>query len=136
MRDVSAELRTGPRLVLAAYHQLADEGLVELRARSGIFVRAEQPRMMFARPGRDVVDGQLISDLIQTRLLVEPYLVPGLRTEDFAPVAVPEGQLFVMGDNRKPNMSRDSRSFGPIETSSIVGRVIVRVWPVGNASWL
>lgn len=39
VRDVSAEFRTGPRLVLAAYRRLADEGLVEMRARSGVFVR-------------------------------------------------------------------------------------------------
>jgi signal peptidase I len=73
---------------------------------------------------------------VNDQLLVEPYLPPGLRTEDFAPVTVPEGRLFVMGDNRNPNMSRDSRSFGPIETSSVVGRVIVKVWPLGSASWL
>ena len=73
---------------------------------------------------------------VDDRLLVEPYLPAGLRTEDFAPVVVPEGRLFVMGDNRNPGMSFDSRRFGPIETSSVVGRVIVKVWPVGSASWL
>lgn len=37
-RDVGARLRADPRVVLAAYRELAAEGLVELRARSGIYV--------------------------------------------------------------------------------------------------
>ena len=41
---------------------------------------------------------------------------------------IPPGDYWVMGDNRGD--SKDSRSFGPIRGSSVVGRVVVRVWPV------
>jgi signal peptidase I len=34
----------------------------------------------------------------------------------------------VMGDNRGD--SKDSRSFGPIKSSLVVGRVVLRVWPI------
>jgi signal peptidase I len=71
---------------------------------------------------------------INDRLLVEPYLPDELRTEDFGPIAVPQGRLFVMGDNR--GSSFDSRRFGAIDESSVVGRVVVKVWPLGSASWL
>jgi DNA-binding transcriptional regulator YhcF (GntR family) len=43
IRAVSAELRAGSRLVLAAYRQLASEGLVRLEARSGVFVQSDPP---------------------------------------------------------------------------------------------
>jgi signal peptidase I len=78
-----------------------------------------------AKSGRVYVDG---------RLLFEPYLPPGTITSDFAPTVVPAGYLWVMGDNR--GNSSDSRVFGPIKRSTVVGRTILRVWPPGSASFL
>jgi GntR family transcriptional regulator len=43
IRDLGAQLRTDPRVVMAAYRQLAAEGLVRLRPRSGVFVQAPPP---------------------------------------------------------------------------------------------
>jgi signal peptidase I len=66
-------------------------------------------------------------------LLDEPFLPNQAVT--FAPggekpTQLGENQYFVMGDNR-PN-SYDSRRFGPIDQSAIVGRVIFRGWPFGR----
>ncbi len=47
-----------------------------------------------------------------------------------APCVVPSGQVWVMGDNRGD--SKDSRYFGPIDKSSIVGRAFITVWPLGR----
>jgi signal peptidase I len=71
---------------------------------------------------------------VDGRLLFEPYLPSGTITSDFAPTVVPAGYLWVMGDNR--GNSTDSRVFGPIKRSTVVGRTILRVWPPGSASFL
>ena len=42
-REMATELRADPRMVSAAYAALSAEGLVELRARSGVYVRADAP---------------------------------------------------------------------------------------------
>jgi signal peptidase I len=42
-----------------------------------------------------------------------------------------QDQLFVCGDNR-PN-SEDSRFFGPINTSQVVAKLVLRILPIGNA---
>src|SRR5437667_12713383 len=44
LRDVGAEMHTDPRVVMAAYRQLSEEGLVQLRPRSGVFVQAPPAR--------------------------------------------------------------------------------------------
>ncbi|MBI3745635.1 MAG: signal peptidase I [Chloroflexi bacterium] len=66
----------------------------------------------------------------------EPYIFTaedGTRQQSFpAPGGatkwvVPAGQLFVMGDHREN--SADSRNFGPIDVSNVVGRAWLRYWP-------
>src|SRR5690606_37802111 len=42
---------------------------------------------------------------------------------------VPEGPYFVMGDNRSPTGSEDSRYFGPIDSVAIAGRATAVIWP-------
>ncbi len=50
------------------------------------------------------------------------------------PYKVPQGYYFVMGDNRAD--SYDSRYWGPLPASYIVGRAFVRVWPPSRAGFI
>jgi signal peptidase I len=77
------------------------------------------------RDGDVYIDGQLLE---------EPYLVDGSETTNLDPQTVPEGHVFVMGDNRGDSM--DSRVFQAIDEDLIVGRAFVRVWPLSNLSLL
>ena len=76
---------------------------------------------------------------IDGQLLIEPYLDPTVVTPgncggDFGPLIVPDGTVFVMGDNRAG--SQDSRALGPILLDDIVGRAFVVFWPRSHWQWL
>lgn len=66
---------------------------------------------------------------------LEEYYIKGTTSENTLeyPLIVPEGKLFVMGDNREN--SNDSRMFGFVDFRSIEGKVTYRIWPldkIGN----
>lgn len=48
-------------------------------------------------------------------------------------IVVPDNQVFVMGDNRAPGGSYDSRAFGPVESKNIQGRLFARIFPFTKA---
>jgi len=84
-------------------------------------------------PGETVgeKDGKI---LINGKAIEEKYLPAGtvsdcaaFKNDCFPSGPLPANRYWVMGDNRAG--SRDSRYFGPITKSEIVGRVFVRVWP-------
>lgn len=64
-------------------------------------------------------------------VLEEPYItVPTAQESMTGPVTVPENMVFVMGDNRADNCSLDSRTFGCIPQSALIGKAVFRVTPL------
>lgn len=64
-------------------------------------------------------------------LLREPYLKPGDRDRrTHPPVRIPAGSYFVLGDDRHELC--DSRAWGTVPRSAIIGRVIATYWPLSR----
>lgn len=83
--------------------------------------------------GGDTVDIDFAAGVVYVngQALDEPYTAAPTylkESQDF-PITVPEGCLFVMGDNR--NSSKDSRSteIGCVDVRDVLGRALVRVLP-------
>jgi signal peptidase I len=84
-------------------------------------------------PG-DVVEGRGGHLIRNGKRVDEPYLRPGTFTSDFRKVRIKPDHYWVMGDNRED--SADSRTFGQIDRSVLVGRAVLTVWPVPHAGGL
>lgn len=73
--------------------------------------------------------------LINGKPLAEPWLPKGtLLTNAIPKTTIPPGYYFMMGDNRGD--SYDSRDWGPIPRSLIVGRVFLIVWRGGHPAFI
>ena len=94
---------------------------------AGIFAAISGVRFVRKCDTVEVRSGQV---LVNGKALDEPYLQQPTNS-DFAARSVESGRYFVMGDNR--NNSSDSRAFGSIIASSIVGRAWIVYWP--PADW-
>ncbi|HEL1586958.1 TPA: signal peptidase I [Streptococcus suis] len=71
---------------------------------------------------------------VNDQLLDEPYI----KVKDFGetnidlPYQVPDGRLFVMGDNRKSSIDSRNTTIGTIAEEQIVGKLVFKVWPMSD----
>ena len=63
-------------------------------------------------------------------MLEEDYLLPAMKTLGDLEVNLAEDEYFLMGDNRIASL--DSRSFGPVKRQYIVGKTLLRGWPINR----
>ena len=109
--------------------------------------RSEFIKRIIGLPGDTVTIADGTVSVNGEALVEDSYVKPGSTTEpasreiqgcDNEPsvsrCVVPEGHLFVMGDNR--NSSQDSRVFGPIPVDDVVGKAFVIICPPGRWSGL
>jgi signal peptidase I len=95
---------------------------------------ADKPyiKRVIGLPGETITiaDGFVYVDGVK---LNEPY-IDGAITEcnrsKCDPVKVPEGSVFVLGDNRRS--SSDSRIFGPVSVDDIIGKAWITYWPFSD----
>jgi signal peptidase I len=68
--------------------------------------------------------------------LAEPYVDESCTkgTQGLTQVTVAAGDVFVMGDDRCD--SADSRTYGAVAKSDVIGRAFLIIWPLARIHWL
>lgn len=79
----------------------------------------------------EIIDGLVY---VNEELLEEDYIEEGMYTHVYNEYVwkVPEGHVFVLGDNREAGASKDSRSFNSIPIRSLKGITKFRFYPFGE----
>lgn len=90
-------------------------------------VIAKENQHIEIRDGKVFVDGKELSESYTNN--TETHAGSSL----YADMIVPQGCIYVLGDNRIPEKSRDSRIFGPVKVDRIVGKCWIRIFPFTEA---
>ncbi|MFL6063948.1 MAG: signal peptidase I [Friedmanniella sp.] len=87
---------------------------------------AEQIKRVVALGGQSVEIADAVLQ-VDGRPVAEPYVdTASIDGVYFGPVTVPDGTVFLMGDDRE--VSVDSRAYGPVPVSRIDGRLVTTLW--------
>ena len=78
-----------------------------------------------------ITNGQVY---VNDELLDESYLSEGMETEGEIEVTVPEGKLFVLGDNREVSLDSRYDTVGLVDIDDVEGKVFVRLYPFNDIS--
>ncbi len=82
------------------------------------------------KDGLVLIDGEALDESYIHGLPSEPLSTQYPGVDLSFPYQVPQDEIWVMGDNRINSL--DSRYFGPIEEEHLLGRAILRIWPLNR----
>ena len=121
--SMTPNLMVGDRIIVSKLNYIFGE---PKRGEIMVFKNPDDPSVVFVKrtiglegDNLSLLGGQLY---INGNLQGEDYLIQGLMFSDFGPAKVPEGEYFMLGDNR--NNSDDSRIWGPLPEENIIGKAV------------
>ncbi|WP_350344923.1 signal peptidase I [Proteinivorax tanatarense] len=80
----------------------------------------------------EIKNGTLI---INGQKVDENYILQGYSGQNFGPVKVPEGSVFVLGDNRNNSIDSRNNEVGFIPVDEVRGKTFFRYWPISNINY-
>ena len=133
--SMTPNLESGDMVVSVSAQKLRQRDVVAFYYNNKVLVKrviaTEGQWVDIDSQGTVSVDGQKLE---------EPYLADNEKdlgdTNIQLPYQVPEGKFFVMGDHRSASIDSRNTAIGSIGNEQIVGRLVLRVWPLNRIQWV
>ncbi len=123
---------TGPEVEMSAAEAVVKAVLDALGIRSSGHEDLIKRVIALGGDRIEIRDNQVF---VNDSAIYEPYISePAM--PDMAVQTVPDGTIWVMGDHRCGGCSQDSRFIGPIPVEDVIGRAVVRIWPLDRVGGL
>lgn len=118
---------------VAIYNEKQKNIIQKLISFVSLFGETSYIKRVIGLPG-DHIEIKDNSVYVNNQKLDEPYLDEGVKTVPqggvFTDIVVPDGYIYVLGDNREN--SGDSRRFGCIPINKVEGKAVWRFWPLNR----
>ncbi len=96
-------------------------------------------KVLFGRviglPGDHVVITENGEVAVNGDILEEPYAFEENRLDDTLIADMEEGEYFILQDRRSGGADSRNREIGSVKTEQIIGKTILRVWPLETLNW-
>jgi signal peptidase I len=84
-----------------------------------------------------LINNQPVDESYLNTLYAQQFKATGAPfTGDFGPILIKQDEVFVMGDNRLPGGSTDSRTFGPLKLTNVKSKDVYIFWPLNHFRWI
>jgi len=135
--SMNPTLNTGDRIILTATYSESTYGdiVVTCQPSKSVLVPDILVKRVIATEGQTIdIDFETGAVYVDGEELDEPYIAELTKDREnfIGPVTVPEGYVFVMGDNRNNSTDSRSNSVGLIREEYIMGKALFRIAPFGN----
>jgi len=124
-RSMAPTLEPGDQIVVTRYFRSEPERGHVIVFRSPTGSDELIVKRVVAVPG-DLIDSRLGRVRIGRHTLAEPYVLRAAASGSIEPQVIPAESYFVLGDNRDDSL--DSRSWGVVPRSHVIGRAQVVLW--------
>lgn len=131
--SMAPALEQGDKIVVSGLFYSPEQGDIVILSDDNILGKQLVKRVI-ATGGQTVEVTEEGDVLVDGAVINEPYLAEPTQSpgDQVYPVTVPEGQLFVMGDNRAQSLDSRDTVIGLIDESDVEGRVLFRFYPFGS----
>ena len=130
--SMTPSLEVGDQIVVTPYFQSSPSRGDVIVFRSPMNHDEMMVKRVIGVPG-DLIDSRLGRVRVGGHTLSEPYVLCAATTGAISPQLIPSDSYYVLGDNRESSL--DSRSWGVVPRSNVVGRAQLILWssPRSNA---